>query len=108
MKRYVVEWAITALDDLEEIISYIADDSPINALKVVERIEARAHTLVTLPMRGRIIPELQWQGVTTFLEVQEPPWRLIYRVDGSRVHVVGVLDGRRQLEDLLLARFLRH
>lgn len=108
MKRYAVEWAVTARDDLEEIISYIAEDSPINAWKVVERIESRVQTLATLPMRGRILPELQWQGITTFLDVQEVPWRVIYRVDGSRVHVVAVVDGRRQLEDLLLARFLRH
>ena len=108
MKRYAVTWAITARDDLEEIAAYIAVDSPINALKVVERIEVRAQTLTTLPMRGRIVPELHWHGVVTFQELVERPWRLIYRIDGSTVYVVGVLDGRRQLEDLLLARFLRH
>jgi plasmid stabilization system protein ParE len=108
MNRYAVDWAVTARADLEEIAAYIADDSPINALAVVERIEARAQTLSTLPMRGRVVPELQWHGVTTFQELIELPWRMIYRIDGLTVHVVGVLDGRRQLEDLLLARFLRH
>ena len=108
MKRFVIDWAITARDDLEEIAAYIAEDSPINALKVVERIEARAQSLATLPTRGRVVPELQWHGVVTFQELFERPWRLIYRIDGSTVYVVSVLDGRRQLEDLLLARFLRH
>ena len=108
MKRYVIDWAITARDDLEEIASYVAEDSSINALKVVERIEARAQSLATLPMRGRIVPELHWHGVARFQELIERPWRLIYYIDGSTVYVVSVLDGRRQLEDLLLARFLRH
>ena len=108
MKRYTVNWAVTARDDLEEIVAYIAGDSPLNALNVVERIEAQAQTLATLPARGRIVPELQWHGVANFQELIEAPWRMIYRINGSTVYVVGVLDGRRQLEDLLLARFLRH
>jgi hypothetical protein len=58
-------------------------------------------------MRGRIVPELQWQGVSAHRELHERPWRLLYRIDGPRIQVVGVLDVRRQLEDLLLARFLR-
>ncbi len=93
--------------DLEEIADFIAENSAINALKVVERIEARAHALTTLPMRGRVVPELRWHGVMTFLELQERPWRLIYRIDGRIVYVASVVDGRRQIEDLLLDRFLR-
>ncbi len=108
MKRYVIDWAITARDDLEEIACYVAEDSSINALKVVEGIEARAQSLATLPMRERIVSELHWHGVARFQELIERPWRLIYHIDGSTVYVVSVLDGRRQLEDLLLARFLRH
>jgi len=107
VSRYTVEWAFTARDDLESVASYIAEDSAINALSVVERIEARAETLVTLPMRGRIVPELRWHGVMTFRELIEKPWRLIYRIEADRVVVVSVLDGRRSLEDLLLDRFVR-
>jgi toxin ParE1/3/4 len=107
VSRYSVEWAFTAREDLEAIATYIADDSAINALGVVERIEKRAETLVTLPMRGRIVPELRWHGVMTFQELIEKPWRIIYRIEAHRVVVVSVLDGRRSLEDLLLDRFVR-
>jgi toxin ParE1/3/4 len=105
--RYSVEWAVTARNDLEAIAAYIAADSPINALKVVERIEARADTLSSLPMRGRVVPELRWHGVMSFQELFEKPWRLIYRIESQRVFIVSVLDGRRSLEDLLLDRFVR-
>lgn len=107
MTRYSVEWAVTARNDLETIAAYIAADSPINALKVVERIEARADTLSSLPMRGRVVPELRWHGVMSFQELFEKPWRLIYRIESQRVFIVSVLDGRRSLEDLLLDRFVR-
>ena len=108
MKHYAVEWAFVARDDVEDIADYIlAKDSAINALKAVERIEARVATLITLPMRGRIVPELQRQGVTAFQELIERPWRIIYQINAYRVVIVSVLDGRRNLEDLLLSRFLR-
>ena len=35
------------------------------------------------------------------------PWRIIYRVSTKRVLVLAVLDGRRDLEGLLLSRLLR-
>ncbi len=108
MKRYTVDWAFVARDDVEDLADYIlTQDSAINALKAVERIENRAATLITLPMRGRIVPELQRQGVTQFQELIERPWRIIYQLQASRVVIVSVLDGRRSLEDLLLRRFLR-
>jgi toxin ParE1/3/4 len=107
VSHYPVDWAITARDDLEGIAAFIAEDNPLNALKVVERIEQRAASLATLPMRGRVVPELRWHGVMAFQELIERPWRIIYRIEPRRVVVVSVLDGRRSLEDLLLDRFIR-
>lgn len=107
MIRYQVAWAITARDDLEAIAEYIADDNPIAALKFVERLESRAASLKTAPLRGRIVPELRWHGVMSLRELIEKPWRIIYRIEGQEVHVISVLDGRRSLEDLLLDRFVR-
>jgi plasmid stabilization system protein ParE len=107
VSRRAVEWSVIARGDLEAIADVIAEDNAINALRVVERIEGRAERLATLPERGRIVPELRWHGVLAFREVIEPPWRLVYRVEERRVLVLAVLDGRRQLEDLLLDRLVR-
>jgi len=105
--RFAVDWAVTARDDLEAIADFIAEDSVTNAIQVVERIEQRAATLVTMPTRGRVVPELRAQSVMTFHELLEGPWRIIYRIERHQVLVVSVLDGRRHLDDLLLDRFIR-
>ena len=105
--RCAVDWAITARDDLEAIADFIADDCVTNAIQVVERIEQRAATLVTMPTRGRVVPELRAQSVMAFYELLEGPWRIIYRIERHQVLVVSVLDGRRHLDDLLLDRFIR-
>lgn len=104
---HTVAWAVTARGDLDEIIGYILAKDPINALKVLDKIEDMANTLDHLPQRGRLISELKFHGVTTYRELLIGPWRLMYRIDGKTVWVVSLLDGRRQLDDLLLERFLR-
>jgi addiction module RelE/StbE family toxin len=107
-KTYAVDWAVTAQDDLDDILDYIMNDSPGNSMKALDRIERCAKSLTTLPDRGRIVPELKFHGVTSYRELIIKPWRLIYTITGRAVHVVSMLDSRRQLEDLLLDRFLRH
>ena len=104
---HTVEWTATARDDLDEIIGYLLAEDPLNALQVLDKIEAKAEALNLIPQRGRLVPELKFNGVTTYRELIIKPWRIIYRIDDHSVWVVSLLDGRRQLDDLLLERFLR-
>lgn len=106
MKRYSVRWAAVARDDLERIVSYIALNSVPSALKVASRIEELAGSLHAFPGRGHVVPELARHGIREWLEVSEPPWRLVYRVDKRKVEIVALVDGRRSLEDLLFERLM--
>lgn len=107
MKRYAVRWAPVASDDLDRIVSYVALSSVANALKVADRIDERADSLTSFPLRGRVVPELARHGIREWLQVNEPPWRLIYRVEGKSVQIVVLLDGRRSLEDVLFERLMQ-
>lgn len=71
------------------------------------RLEARAAALSTTPARGRKVPELAALDVHHYRELIERPWRILYRIEGDRVLVVAVLDGRRDLASLLIERLLR-
>ena len=105
--RLRVRWAEVAVRDLEDTVSYIAVDSPENAERVLDRLERRAATLGTAPTRGRVVPELVRFGMRTWRELVVKPYRLIYRIEGDTVTVLALLDGRRDLEDLLLERLVR-
>lgn len=105
-KRFDVVWSPTAKADLLEVVGRIADESPGNAELILERIERAASRLEIFPGRGRIVPELKEQGMEFFHELVCRPWRIIYRIEGRAVWVSAVIDGRRNLEDLLLERFL--
>lgn len=106
-RRFRVQWAEVAARDLEELVTFIAADSPPDAERVLRRLEQRAATLESTPARGRLVPELRGFGMRTWRELVVRPYRLVYRIEGDTVTVLAVLDGRRDLEDVLLERLLR-
>jgi toxin ParE1/3/4 len=106
-RRYPVVWTGVAAQDVERLSAYLLDEAPLRAEQIVERIISRGESLGSSPERGRTPPELRAIGDRTWHEVQEPPWRILYRITGKRIEIHGVLDGRRNLEDILLERLLR-
>jgi toxin ParE1/3/4 len=105
-RRFTVVWTETAANDVARIASYLADEAPHRAETILDRIVARGQSLARSPERGRTPPELRSLGDKTWREVQERPWRVVYRVVEGRVEIHAVLDGRRSLQDLLLERIL--
>jgi len=103
-KKYDVVWSNIAENDFKNIVEYIADDSPPNALKLFKRIKQNASSLYTFPGRGRIVPELRDQGILQNRELVISPWRILYRISEKSVLVLSVLDSRQNIEDILLKR----
>jgi toxin ParE1/3/4 len=103
-EKYQVVWSNIAENDLRNIIEYIADDSPPNALKIFKSIKQKVSSLNTFPERGRIVPELRDQGILQYRELIISPWRILYRISEMKVFVLSVLDSRRNIEDILLKR----
>ena len=107
-RRYAVVWTEVAARDVERLAPYLLDEAPLRAERILLRIIARGESLEFSPERGRTPRELRAIGDQTWLEIQEPPWRIIYRIAGKKtVEIHGVLDGRRSLEDILMERLLQ-
>ncbi len=102
-----VQWSESASHDLRAVITYISADSPTEATRQLEGIRRRARSLERFPERGRVVPELKEHGISLYREVIIGPWRLIYRIAEDDVYVLCFLDARRNVEDILLDRFLR-
>jgi len=100
-------WTRTARRDLDAIVGYIATDSIENALSVLDRLQKRADSLTTAAEGGRLVPELRSIDVHQYRELVDRPWRIVYRIDPGSVMMLAVLDGRRELESLLLDRLVR-
>ncbi|MGH9340541.1 MAG: type II toxin-antitoxin system RelE/ParE family toxin [Acidobacteriota bacterium] len=106
---YRIEWSPSAVEDLIQIFEYIAsNDHPSSAECFCSNILGRTHTLANYPRRCRIVPELKAVGVRQYRELIVPPYRILFRIDKDVVGIVGVLDGRRDLEELLIKRALEN
>jgi len=105
-QRYEIVWARRAQDDLRDIVDYIAMDSPGNALTILERIKDKASSLYVMPERCRIVPEFKAHGILHYRELIVSPWRIMFRIAAMKVYVLSVLDGRRNIEDILLNRLI--
>lgn len=103
-----VVWSEVATLDLDAIVGLIAERDLDLALSVMDRLRAAVSRLRQFPMRGRVVPELAEHGVAAYRELIVPPWRIVYTVlpGRRRVIVMAVMDGRRNVEDILLRRLL--
>ena len=89
------------------IADFIALDSVARALEILSKLRDTVAALSIMPQRGRIVPELQAQGILSYHEIIHAPWRIIYRIAEGNVYILAVIDARRNLEDILLERFTR-
>lgn len=96
----------SALRDLSELHAWVeANDGPQVADQLLDRLESRCLSLRQLPERGHHLPELQgFPGAGRFRQLNEGPYRIIYRFASDRVEIYAVADGRRDLAELLERR----
>lgn len=94
-----IVWTEPALHDLDAMAEYIALDSPAAASRLVQAIFDQTARLQTLPLSGRVPPELP---DSVYREVVLPPCRIFYRVDGERVFILHVMREERQLRAYML------
>jgi toxin ParE1/3/4 len=96
-----VIWTESAWNDLEAIADFIARDSPYYAASFVREIRRHARSLIQMSARGRVVPEI---GDRQTRELFVQSYRLIYRADRSRVTILALVHGARDLEALWAKR----
>ncbi len=97
MARKVV-WSYEATTDLETLAEYIAKDSDFYAAAFVQEILDVSRSLDEFLERGRIVPEY---GNPDVRELFVREYRLIYSVEKSRIVIIGLVHGKRDLKSLL-------
>jgi toxin ParE1/3/4 len=106
MTKYTVQIPSSAIYDIQEIVDYIAEDNAKIALEILDRLESKVNSLKEYPERGRVVPELLNQNIMEYHEIIETPWRIIYKIVESNVFILTVIDGRRNVQDVLLRKLI--
>ena len=106
--RYKVVILPEAKADILAIHLYVANNDLLpRAEKLLNNLEKRCEALNYSPQRGHLVPELQRIHVKVFREIHFKPYRIIYQIVEPEVYIHAVLDGRRDLQELLELRLLR-
>jgi len=106
--KYQVFLVQDAEDDIFSIYSYISKkDSIAHASYVYNKLQDACYSLEHFPFRGHIPLELNTIDVRGFLQIHFKPYRIIYQVQENKIFIHCVLDGRRELQELLQNRLLR-
>ena len=95
-----VTWTEPALSDLDAIADYIALDNPEAAKVLVRNVFHHVGQLADHPKSGSKPQELKgWR----YRQLVEPPCRIFYREESSRVFILHVMRGERLLRPSVLA-----
>lgn len=106
--RYSVFITDTALKDLNEIDSYITEKSSERiARQIYFDIKRSCVSLEKFPLRGHEPPELITRRNPGILEIHCKVYRIFYRIMEKNVYIISIIDGRRNVSELLKKRLLK-
>ena len=103
-----VEVSPFAQDDLNEIIEYYSSLSQNYVESTISEFEENGLSLKQHPRSGRIIPELERQGITQYRELIQGYYRIIYKISKDKVTVLTIIDGRRNFEEIIIEKLSRY
>jgi toxin ParE1/3/4 len=90
-----VFWSDTAVQHLAAIYSYVAQNSPVYATVLIDRLTKRSQQIAKFPLSGRIVPEFKTRQIR---EIIEGSYRIIYYVKANQIDIVAVLHGSQQIQ----------
>jgi len=106
--KYDVFLISDAENDLFEIVEYIAlHDSRRKADRLFRKLKEICLSLENQPERGHLPPELDRINIREYSEIHLKLYQIIYQIREKKVFIHCVLDGSRNLQDLLQERLLR-
>ena len=93
-----LSWSLGAQQDLIEIGEFVAKDSMLYAVNLIDRLVAAAERLQSAPLLGRVVPEYRREGLR---EVIVQNYRLVYLVRSDEVTVARIVHGARDFNAVL-------
>lgn len=108
MKEYTVCLIADAEEDLYDIYRFLFRySSRRKAEEVLTALEKSCMSLAGLAERGHIPPELERIAVYDYKEIHYGQYRILYQIEEDTVCIHTILDGRRDMQNILERRLLR-
>lgn len=92
--KYKIKFLQSALDDLEEIVLYIAADDKYAAIEFHDKIINKSKKLVEFPRLGRVVSEKKMKEKGYRMLLVEN-YMIFYRIINTEIIIYRVLHGSR-------------
>jgi len=106
MKHRVI-WSEDAGNELIEIISYIKTNTgKITAEKIYRKILCEVKKASENAGGRRVSPLFKNFGINDVHHLNINPWVVYYKVRNNRMEIISIIDGRRNLEEVLYRKVI--
>lgn len=95
-REKMITFAASAVKDMETIRTWYAEQQvPAVGERLLRELVSQVERLTDFPESGRIVPEF---GIMNLREIIYSPFRIVYRLDKSRVRIVRIWRSERLLK----------
>ena len=95
----MVKWSDNSKKQLASIFAYIAEDSKVYALKMINNITDQTRKLENFPEMGKIVSEFNDENIR---EIYFTPYRIVYFIESSDVTVLTIIHSKQDMRTNLI------
>jgi plasmid stabilization system protein ParE len=104
-----IEWTPDGIDSLNEILEYYMDRAGENiSNSIYDKIIKKIELLELEKIKTKQSQDLKDIGIFDVYELVIKPWKVYYKLrdDNKKAYILFVLDGRRNLEEILMSKVI--
>jgi toxin ParE1/3/4 len=105
--KYKIAWSKDAGEEFSEIILWYKYNVGVNiARKTYVKISTQIKKLKDMPGIGKPVQILKNIGVNDYQQIVIEHWIIYYKIEGQEINIVSIIDGRRNLEEILYKKII--
>jgi plasmid stabilization system protein ParE len=102
-----IVWTPDGVNSLNEILAYYQDRAGENIAKgIYGKIIKEIDLLELEGIKTKRSQELKDIGIPDVYELVIKPWKVYYKISNKTAYILFVLDGRRNLEEILMSKVI--
>jgi toxin ParE1/3/4 len=105
--KYKTNWSEDAGEEFIEIISWYRQNiGKSTAKRIYSKINSQIMRLKDMPEIGKPVQILKDIGINDYRQIVQDNWILYYKVEGNNINIISIIDGRRNLEEILYKKVI--
>jgi toxin ParE1/3/4 len=105
--KYKIIWSKDAGDEFAEIISWYKYTAGKNvAQRIYTKINSQIKKLKDFPGIRKQAQILKSVGAHDYRQIVQDNWIIYYRAKGQTINIISVIDGKRNLEEILYKKMI--